>query len=313
MTEDPRRVAFIKALIAAAWADGELGSREIRTISEYLRRFEISPQEFEQIKPLLSDPLSVDEASSLLSSQLGMFDTQEEKGTLAAAIKDLLLPDDDLSVEEERMLSALRSDGDNSSANVFVARMRSLWSSNPPRRRKTLTSEQQHLAEGFLRKRLLEYFRRLLTIERARAGNIIEPQISDAELLQIVILAGLLTSVATADNSFCPEEEEELLRLLTATPVLTEPDLRILVKAYRDPSLLDLDLALLVEEFAKTASPDELSGLIDCLFLVAAADGKLMRSELTLIHQIVTRLGFSTTVYNDALERCKQRMISGWN
>src|SRR5512143_2826481 len=96
MTHDPRRVSFVKALIAAAWADGELTTEEIRTLSYYLERFQITETEYSALRPLLEQAPSPSAAQTLLEEQLQELATAEERRTLVAAVEDLLLADDKL-------------------------------------------------------------------------------------------------------------------------------------------------------------------------------------------------------------------------
>ena len=86
MSRDPRRIAFIKTLVAAAWADGSLNAGELRTLTEYLERFEITDDEFEQLRPLIDEPISAETAEQLLQQQLESLRTPEERSALLAAV-----------------------------------------------------------------------------------------------------------------------------------------------------------------------------------------------------------------------------------
>ncbi|MCA9668612.1 MAG: TerB family tellurite resistance protein [Myxococcales bacterium] len=316
LNQDRRRIAFIKAMVAAAWADGELNSGEIEKLTEYLQRFEITAVEYDEIKPLLEQPLEPDEADALLDAQLVELSSREERGALLAAVKDLLLANAELTVDESRFLERLEDLVDGvSTPQLFVSRLRALWSISPRRRAEAANSEprQADSARRFMQRRLLEYFRRRIVMARAMAGQSIDEGISDDDLYRVVIWAGLLARVAAADDNFCPREEEELVRLLSLPEDIPEPDVRVVVEAYRDSGLAKIDLNLLVRELINVSSTERASRLLDCLFLVAAADDELVISELKLIRAISTRLGFPETAYRDALERCKRRMATGWN
>ncbi len=324
MDHDDKKVAFIKVLVAAAWADGELNPQEIRTLTEYLRRLGISPAEYAELKPLLDGPLRPAEAHLLLEQQLEWLSSRPEQGAVLAAVEDLLLADDKLSEAEGDFLSRLRELMKNpATPQLFVSQLRGLWrdvaapAALPSRQRGKGESgeggEQTEPSEEFYRRRLLEYFRHTLALARARASMSMDSGVPDADLYRVVIWAALLSVVAHADADFCPAEEAELLELLRVDEQLPEPDLKVVVDAYRSASLEQFDLAWLVREFSKIASPEEAGRLLDCLFLVAAADGELHQHELAVIREIATRLGFADDVYQAGLSRCESRMQRGWN
>jgi uncharacterized tellurite resistance protein B-like protein len=309
MTKDDRRIAFLKALIAAAWADGELSGDEITTLTHYLQRLEISDVEYEQLKPLLQTPVQGTEARTMLEAQLSLLAGPEDQRTLVAAVEDLFVGDDKLDPAESHFLQELRKLTNHvPTAQLFVSRLRALWSQpvGRPERRSELVGQ-------FLQKRLLEYFRGRIALVRARAGLPLDDGVSDRDLYRAVIWAGLLARVAEADHNFCPAEEQELLQLLSAAGDVPKPDLEVIVGAYRDGTLAEVDLAQLVREFVQVASEQDSSLLLDCLFLVAAADGTLRDVEVVVIRQIAQGAGFTEPDFVAAHERCKRRMEAGWN
>ena len=168
-------------------------------------------------------------------------------------------------------------------------------------------------SEQFYRRRLLEYFRHTLALARARAGLSIDSGVADKDLYRVVIWAALLSAVAHADEDFCPAEEDQLLQLLQVDKTVPTPDVHLVVRSYREAALDQFDLAWLVREFMKVAAPEEAGRLLDCLFLVAAADGELHEQELAVIREIVARLGFPERAFRSARSRCEVRMKRGWN
>jgi uncharacterized tellurite resistance protein B-like protein len=305
---DPRRVAFLKALVVAAWADGELGNEEIRTLSYYLQRFQISDAEYEELRPLLESPVKAKDAAAMLEEQLKVLSTPEDRRTLVAAVEDLLVVDDELSQAEGEFLHQLRELTRHvPTAQLFISRLKALWSAGPSLRTAPPPIDR------FLQKRLLEYFRNRIAVARARAGLSVSDVVSDPELYRVVIWAGLLHQVAQADASLCPAERQQLVELLAVGGALPQPDLDVIVSAFSDGSLDGIDLPVLVREFNQTASGEESALLLDGLFLVAAADGSLEERELRIIRQIAQGAGFTEHTFSAALDRCKRRMEAGWN
>lgn len=307
--EDCRRLAFLKALIAAAWADGELGNQEIRTLSYYLQRFQITDAEYEELQPLLESPIRPEFARAVLEEQLKELDSPEDRRTLMAAVEDLLVVDDRLDPREGEFLQTLRELTRHvPTAQLFISRLKALWSSTAPR-----SATLSRTVDRFLQKRLLEYFRGRIAVARARAGLSVRDAVSDPDLYRVVIWAGLLSHVAAADRSLCPAEQDQLLDLLSVTGDIPRPDLEVIASAFSDGSLDGVDLPVLVRELTQTGTAEDAAMLLDGLFLVAAADGKLHDRELRVIHQIAESAGFSENAFHAAHERCKRRMAAGWN
>jgi uncharacterized tellurite resistance protein B-like protein len=316
MKTDERRVAFVKALVAAAWADGELHGLEIKTITEYLQRFEITAAEYQELKPLLEQRMKPDEARELLEQQLTVLSSEEERSTLMAAIRDLLVTEDDMHPEAGRFLDDLKQlVGQQSSAQLFVSRLRTLWARAPVPPARNQPGRQQPAAASFFQRRFLEYYRRQITITRAKAGLALD-EVSDRDLYRTVIWAGLLARVAEADKNFCKQEEERLIDYLSVAAVAADvprPDLAVVVRTYRDTGLASLNLQFLVKEFAQFASKEDFTHMLDGLFMVAAADGKLTDEEIRAVREIALNIGFPEAVFRKALQRCKRRMAEGWN
>jgi len=306
-----RHIAFLKILIAAAWADERLSPSEIRTLSYYLQRLRVSAEEYQSLRPLLEQPISRDEAHSLIEEQLKLLSGTEEQRTLVAAVEGLLAADDRLTPPEAKFLRELRQMTHNlPTAQVFISRLKSLWTDGPPHRQ----PQRDDTVDRFVQKRLLEYFRGRIALTRARAGMAPDDVVADRDLYRVVLWAGLLGRVADADNELRPTEKDQLLDILRGLAgAVPEPDLLVIVDASLDGSMSGIELKTLTGELLKLTPADELGALLDSLFLVAAADGKLMESEVQVIREVAQGAGFEEQAYRASLARCKRRMRSGWN
>jgi uncharacterized tellurite resistance protein B-like protein len=310
--DDPRRIAFLKALIAAAWADGKLSGSEIATLSHYLQQLKISETEYQELQPLLENALTPEQAITVLGEQLKQLRSPEAQRVLVAAVENLLITDNQLAPEETVFLKKLRQLTSNEpTPALFVSQLSEIWASAPDQR--TPLQQQNELVSKFFRRRLLEYFRARLLLARSQAGVATDSGISDRDLYRTIIWAGLLSRVAHADRSFCPAEREQLLQILASPGGPPRPDVEVVVATFAEESMVDVDLSALVQEFGDLASPEEHELLLECLFMVAAADGKLMESELRTIQQIAGDAGFSEAAFLSAFKRCKSRMVDGWN
>jgi uncharacterized tellurite resistance protein B-like protein len=306
-----RHIAFLKILIAAAWADERLSPSEIRTLSYYLQRLRVSADEYQALRPLLEQPISREEAHSLIEEQLKLLSGTEEQRTLVAAVEGLLAADDKLTPPEAKFLRELRQMTHNlPTAQVFISRLKSLWTDGPPHRQ----PQRDDTVDRFVQKRLLEYFRGRIALTRARAGMAPDDVVDDRDLYRVVLWAGLLGRVADADNELRPTEKDQLLDILRGLAgAVPEPDLLVIADASLDGSMSGIELKTLTGELLKLAPADELGALLDSLFLVAAADGKLMESEVKVIREVAQGAGFEEQAFRASLARCQRRMRSGWN
>ena len=306
-----RRIAFLKILIAAAWADERLSPSEIRTLSYYLQRLRVSAEEYQALRPLLEQPISRDDAHSLIEEQLKQLSGTEEQRTLVAAVEGLLTADDKLTPPEAKFLRELRQMTHNlPTAQVFISRLKSLWADGPTRQ----PPRRDDAADRFVQKRLLEYFRGRIALTRARAGMTPDDVVSDRDLYRVVLWAGLLGRVADADNELRPTEKDQLIDILRGLAgAVPEPDLLVIADASLDGSMAGIELQTLTGELLTLTPADELGALLDSLFLVAAADGKLLESEVKVIREIAQGAGFEEQAYRASLARCRHRMRSGWN
>jgi uncharacterized tellurite resistance protein B-like protein len=322
MEQDKRQIAFIKALITAAWADGELSGGEIRKLSYYLQLLDIRGPAYDELKEMLEHAMTPDEAIQVLEEQLQVLGTPAEQRTLLAAVEDLLVADEQLSEEEQGFLRKLKELTSNAVTPAsFVDQLRRMWSIAPvppgggseQRGEDAGDSAGDRPTERFFQRRLLEYFRGRIAVARARAGLPIEAAVTDRDLYRSIIWAGLLARVAHADKDLCPAEEQRLRDILATTAELPEPEVNALVETFCDEHVVDIDLRLLVAELGRLSGSETSESLLDSLFLVAGADGKLEDAELKVIQEIALGAGFSAEAFHSSLDRCRQRITSGWN
>lgn len=234
----------------------------------------------------------------------------EEQRTLVAAVEDLLAADDRLAPSEADFLRELRKLTSNPpTVQLFVNRLNALWSTTSPQPTKRLAGFDQ-----FFQQRLLQHFRSRIALARARSGITASGDtIADRDLYHVVIWASLLVRVAEANRSLCPAEKQQLLDILAQASHLPRPDLEVITDACFDDSLAEINLNMLVRAFVSISSTDESSLLLDCMFLVAAADGKLEDTEVNVIRDVSRSAGFTEQAFQTSLSRCQRRLEAGWN
>jgi len=104
-----QRVAFLKVLAAAAWADGVVETEERNRIKVLFNGFDLAADERGQIEALLNRPVEFDEAVALTKEFAGALATPGDKKKLLAEIEALLGDEADRTPEERELLDHVRA------------------------------------------------------------------------------------------------------------------------------------------------------------------------------------------------------------
>jgi uncharacterized tellurite resistance protein B-like protein len=101
----------------------------------------------------------------------------------------------------------------------------------------------------------------------------------------------ILGRVARADSTFSPEEGAEVLRLIREESGLPEPQARIVLElAQRRGDTEETVDRLVSGQFSRLAVREQKLGLVNCLFAVAAAEGKISALEEEMIKRIADEI-----------------------
>jgi uncharacterized tellurite resistance protein B-like protein len=109
----------------------------------------------------------------------------------------------------------------------------------------------------------------------------------------------LLSRVAHADLSIGEDETRAMERIVQERGGLPEEQAVIVVHMAKTQSLLfgGTENFLVTREFNKIASSEQKRTLLDCLFAVASAEGRISSAEETTIRKIASELQLSHADY----------------
>jgi len=119
----------------------------------------------------------------------------------------------------------------------------------------------------------------------------------------IAAFAFVLNRVAHADSNISQAETEKIQDIVWKRGHLSPEQARLVVKIAKNQAELfgGTENFLVTREFRETSTMEQRLELLDCLFAVATADGKISGTEETQIGQIATELSISQPTYATAL------------
>ena len=280
-------LALLKVLITTAWADSELSQSELNYIKELARRFDLDDSDWFELQPYIEDPVSDDEQLAAIQDLLSRIGSASERETVIRHIEGVIHADTTVTPEEKELLQRYEDIlKEPSSLDLMISRMKSVFQSPP-------TRSQMDIDE-FLKNKILFKLRRIA------GDDSITP-----EMHRLALLGGLMGIVAHADHDINERELQEIRRRLAERGNFDEGALDLLLTIIHEESVRGLDRYRLINEYARHATLEERTEILDLLFAVAAADGGLTYSELEELRAISSALHLSHKQYINAKVRAK--------
>lgn len=287
-----KQLDFLRVLIAAAWADGDLTYEELNNLKRYFRELALSDDKLAELRPYLQDPIEAAETETIITDFL----TQArgaERETLMAAVRDMVLVDGELHDGERKFLELLESTGEQvTTAGVFVARLKQLWGSAPAPSSDTV--RRSDLLDEFIRNRVLYQVKRRLLVATGL------PELdadTERELRYVCALGALLGHVAGADQVFDDDERAAIAEILDAQSSLRKRDVDIIVDIVKSEVLSDVGYFDFTRELNELAGREERLAILGMLFEVAAADGEITYGEKEEIRKISKALNLEHAAF----------------
>lgn len=294
------RVAFLKVLAAAAWADGVLEEHELNRIKVLLNRFDLDAAERRQVEALLDRPVSFARAVDLAKEFAGGIATPGTRRELLDEVEALLGDESNRSPEESELLEHVR--GVISSYTVidgFVEKIRGLFS-------RTMFSSRSRDEAGpiaaYAKNSALE---RVAEIARERGWTLDE----SAPKWNRLTLAGiLLANVAQLEEGWHGGERALLERVFEERYGMNDSEREVLLTVMEEEEGRESDLQRVCAELSRISTMRERIDLLDQLFAVGSADGRISKTEVDEIHRIADLLWISNPEYLSVRGRYRDRI-----
>jgi len=210
------------------------------------------------------------------------------------AVENLLRADENLTDTEQEWLRDLQEvvSGAKKTA-FFLDGLKSLLRIGGENQKGTDEGRDADLHD-FIHNRVLFKLRRRLGSERLEECG------TPAKLKKLTLSAALLGRVGYVDNEFLPQEEAFMKKVLSETWGASPPVAEVITEIAIETVRHGVDLHRLVKEVKETMSKPEKKNLLEGIFALAMAEGRMSNEEVEEIRKIAYMLDFSHKQFIDA-------------
>ena len=290
----PMQVEFLKVLACVAWADEEVTNAELNLIKQFVRRFDLSGDEWMQVELYLSERVDAEEMRQVTRRFFSRVHRSKERRMLVDAVENLLRADENLTDTEQEWLRDLQEVVSGAKKTVFfLDGLKSLLRIGGANQQGTDEGRDADLHD-FIHNRVLFKLRRRLGSERLEECG------TPAKLKKLTLSAALLGRVGYVDNEFLPQEEAFMKKVLSETWDASPPVAEVITEIAIETVRHGVDLHRLVKEVKETMSKPEKKILLEGIFALAMAEGRMSNEEVEEIRKIAYMLDFSHKQFIDA-------------
>lgn len=296
------RLAFLKVLAAMAWADGEVEEEERNRIKILFNRFELDPADRKEVNVLLERPLAFERAVDLTKEFASMLVSPGARRELLAELEAMAGGEEARAPGEAELLEHARAIlASHTVVDGLVEKLRGVF-------RPLFSPGRQGRAAG----KLTEYARnsalhRLRDLFAQRGWTLDE---NLPGWNRVTLLGVLLAHVARLGEGRSDEETEVVERVLSERLRMSEPERRVLLTVVEEEQNRDTDLQRICAETCRVSTMDERLEILDALFAVASADGRIRRQEVEEIRRIADLLWISNPEYLAVRDVYRDRIVA---
>jgi len=299
-------VALAKVLIAAAWADGELDTKEINVMKDLLFRLtrmnnrsgmQYTATEWAQIEMYIEAPVTPAERARLIDDLRAHINTPADKQLVFDALDDLAHADGAVSPEDEAVIQEVRDSIDHMDDGGFFNQLSQIFKGSRQRREATLVdapNREQYLGD-FINNKVYYGVRRRLDL-----GDQARIDLPDEQLRRLAALGGVMARVAQVDLNVTDQEFDSMVAALQGNWDLSREEATFVAEVAVSEVAPTMDTVRLVRDVSSSVPPDKADALLDTLFAVAAADGYVTSDEMDAIYSISRSLSLSHRNFIDA-------------
>ncbi len=282
----PTQIEFLKVLACMAWADQEVTRSEISLIGRVMHDFQLSGDERLQVEMYLDEKVDAEEAKRVIRRFLARVRRPAHRKQLVSTVERLLDSDERRTPGEREWLQELRHAVAESSGSFLLDGLRSVLRIGAAGADGANSGRDTQLHD-FIHNRVLFKL-------RLRVGaKLLERETKPDKLKELTLCAALLAQVGYVDENFLPQEGQFLQKLLCdvwgISPSLAEAVCGVAVESANQ----GLDLFRLIQEAKATLSVNKRKTLLEALFALALAEGKMTGQEIEEIRKIAYGLDFT--------------------
>ncbi|MCA9562500.1 MAG: TerB family tellurite resistance protein [Myxococcales bacterium] len=281
------RFLFQKALVGAVWLHERVTAESLNVIKTYLRRVNACEEEQVGLKTYLGRIIRGREAEEMVSDYLSMLVRlpQSELDEVRRAITDLCELDDSDETDDVFLREVVVLATPAQSNSEFVDRLDRVLKAGGIA--EPLDARRGDDMDEFVRTRIMH------SVKAKMLDMRLGEELSAREVAYITSLSALLGRIAHADDDFSEEEKVEISNLLKETTSLSHDDIDVIMATIVDDTLRGLDVKSITRTFFNLSTEEQREELLNCLFLVAGADGSIDPEEIEEIERIAVGLNLS--------------------
>ena len=276
-----RKMTFLKVLTTIAWADGEISQSEINIIKTFYRKFDLEKNEINELKPYLLSPISKKEKDELYRQMISELSSPHEKQEIMSALNAMVEAHKRMKSDERELVNQFSVWLEKSSHTTrSFGRIKNLL-------QRTIFKHARDPNPD-----MKKYFKRrvLQKIELKSEHSQTPTKLPEERLYFICLVGTLMAAVAHVDENFDPAEKKALKSCLRDQFSLKEKELKLLFEVVEEQARQGFDFHEVVTELNRVASYNDRIHLMECLFEVSIADGKMSHEEAQETRRITKAL-----------------------
>lgn len=272
-----KKMTFLKVLTTIAWADGEISQSEINIFKKFYRKFDLEKNELDELKPYLLSPIAKKEKDELYHQMIAELSSPREKKEIIDALEGMVDAHKRIKSDERELVNQFSEWLEKSShTKRSFGRIKNLLQSTIFKHARDLNPDM----EKYFKRRVLK------KIELKSAHSRISTNLTDERLYFICLLGTMMAAVAHVDDHFDPMEKKVLKRCLTDQFSLEGKELTLLFEVVEEQARQGFDFYEVTTELNRIVSYNDRIHLMECLFEVCIADGKMAHEEAEEVRRI---------------------------
>ncbi|MBC8286923.1 MAG: TerB family tellurite resistance protein [Nitrospinae bacterium] len=272
-----KKMTFLKVLTTIAWADGEVSQSEINIFKTFYRKFDLEKHELDELKPYLLSPIAKKEKDELYRQMIAELSSPEEKKEIMGALETMVEAHKRMKSEERELVNQFSEWlGKTSHTKRSFGRIKNLLQRTIFKHARDMNPDM----EKYFKRRVLN------KIELKSARSKTFTNLPEERLYFICLVGTLMAAVAHVDDHFDATEKKALKRCLTDQFSLEGKELALLFEVVEEQARQGFDFYEVTAELNRVTSYNDRIHLMECLFEVSIADGKMAHEEAEEIRRI---------------------------
>jgi uncharacterized tellurite resistance protein B-like protein len=286
MADEQLIITLAKALIAAAWADGELTHDEVNSMKrELLTRIpDLSTQQWASVAIYMDSPVDEAERGRLVQQLRSRITTPLGKQLVFDALDALVAADGQITEAERAVVAEVRLAIESGNAPGLGRIGRLFKGRSVPAPTAAVGPNREIYLDEYIQNRVYYVIRRRID----EAG--VAPKLSDAEIRKLSLAGGMMAVVARTNPQVTADEQAAIKATLQQNWRLNDEQAAFLIDVAISQQPADLDSFRLADGFATVSDYDERGQLVDALFAIAAADGAVNNDEVEAIRALANAM-----------------------